>query len=167
MSGTVPGDIAKLAELFVSGGWKDLRLESGSLHIHLSADRNAPALGAAPQSAAAQPIAQAVVATASAAAPAAVAPANAAAAASIQVSPDWAEVRAPNLGTFYRSPKPGAAPFVEIGQKVGAETELCLLEVMKLFTSVKAGVSGTIRKVCVEDGVLVESGQVLFLVEAD
>ena len=58
-------------------------------------------------------------------------------------------VRAPNLGTFYRAPKPGAAPYVAIGQKVEAETEVCLIEVMKLFTSVCAGVAGTVREVLV------------------
>lgn len=47
-------------------------------------------------------------------------------------------VEAPNLGTFYRSPKPGAPPFVEIGQEVQKGAELCLIEVMKLFTSVRA-----------------------------
>ena len=54
----------------------------------------------------------------------------------------WVAVRAPNLGTFYRAPKPGAAPYVSVGQKVDAETEVCLIEVMKLFTYVLAGVSG-------------------------
>lgn len=162
MSATKPGDIAKLAEMFAAGGWKDLRLQSGSLQVYLSADSNAPGLGGV----------SAAVAT-DTVVPLVSAPANiqeapeVQGAPEVQASPDWAEVRAPNLGTFYRSPKPGAAPFVEIGQKVGQETEICLLEVMKLFTSVKAGVDGTIRKVCVEDGVLVESGQLLFLVEAD
>lgn len=160
MSATVPGEIARLAELFASGGWKDLRVESAGVSVHLSADRDAAPLDAACAPALTQvPVPTAAQPAAAAGKPSALAePA---------VSADWAEVRAPNLGTFYRSPKPGSAPFVEIGQKVDAQTEICLLEVMKLFTSVKAGVNGTIRKVCVEDGVLVESGQVLFLVEAD
>ena len=51
-------------------------------------------------------------------------------------------MRAPNLGTFYRAPKPGAPPYVSVGQRVEPTTELCLIEVMKLFTSVAAGVTG-------------------------
>jgi biotin carboxyl carrier protein len=73
-------------------------------------------------------------------------------------------VVAPNLGTFYRAPKPGAAPFLEIGQKVSADTEVCLIEVMKLFTSVKAGVAGTVRHVAVADAELVEGGQPLLYI---
>ena len=74
-------------------------------------------------------------------------------------------MRAPNLGTFYRAPKPGAPPYVKIGQHVDAETELCLIEVMKLFTTVLAGVSGVVRQVLVEDAELVEFDQALFLIE--
>lgn len=164
MSGSLPSQIAQLAELFAAGGFKDLRVETPGLSVHLSADATSARLGtaapaavpaAAPASVAASPVAAAPVS-------APVAPVAAKVSA-----PHCAQVKAPNLGTFYRSPKPGAAPFVEIGQKVSAETEICLLEVMKLFTSVKAGVSGTIREVCVEDGVLVEGGQVLFLIESD
>jgi acetyl-CoA carboxylase biotin carboxyl carrier protein len=76
-------------------------------------------------------------------------------------------VRAPSLGTFYRSPKPGAPPYVQVGQRVERLTEVCLIEVMKLFTSVHAGISGVVRQVLVEDSELVEFDQVLFLVEVD
>lgn len=163
MSATLPGQVALLAELFATGGWKDLRLEIPGLSIHISADSGSVPLGVDCASLPASAPVPSVAPTPAAPTPVAATPTSAAS----EASTDWAEVAAPNLGTFYRSPKPGAAPFVEIGQKVQAETELCLLEVMKLFTSVKAGVSGTIRKVCVEDGVLVEGGQVLFLIEAD
>jgi acetyl-CoA carboxylase biotin carboxyl carrier protein len=74
-------------------------------------------------------------------------------------------IRAPHLGTFYRSPKPGAAPYVEVGQTVQAETEVCLLEVMKLFTTLRAGVSGVVRAISAKDSSLVESDDVLFWVE--
>jgi acetyl-CoA carboxylase biotin carboxyl carrier protein len=74
-------------------------------------------------------------------------------------------IRAPHLGTFYRAPKPGAAPYVELGQTVHADTEVCLLEVMKLFTTLRAGVSGTVRAICAKDSALVESDDVLFWVE--
>jgi acetyl-CoA carboxylase biotin carboxyl carrier protein len=76
-------------------------------------------------------------------------------------------VRAPSLGTFYRAPRPGAPPYVQVGQRVEPSTEVCLIEVMKLFTSVHAGIFGVVRQVLVEDSELVEFDQVLFLVEVD
>ena len=74
-------------------------------------------------------------------------------------------VPAPSLGTFYRAPKPGAASFVEIGQAVVPETELCLVEVMKLFTTLRAGMTGIIRQILVSDGETIETGQPLFVIE--
>jgi acetyl-CoA carboxylase biotin carboxyl carrier protein len=74
-------------------------------------------------------------------------------------------VPAPSLGTFYRAPKPGAPSFIEIGQAVVPETELCLVEVMKLFTTLRAGVSGIIRQILVSDGEMIETGQPLFVIE--
>lgn len=81
------------------------------------------------------------------------------------VAEHWVAVRAPNLGTFYRAPKPGAAPYVELGQKVTPDTEVCLIEVMKLFTSVRAGVAGTVRRIVVQDADMVEHEQVLLYIE--
>lgn len=83
------------------------------------------------------------------------------------IDPAWTAVIAPNLGTFYRSPKPGSPPFVEVGQKVSAGTEICLIEVMKLFTSVRTEVAGTVRHVAAADAQLVEGGQPLIYIEAD
>lgn len=74
-------------------------------------------------------------------------------------------IQAPMLGTFYRAPKPGAPPFVEVGQLVTEEDVVCIIEVMKLFNTVKAGVRGRIAKICAENAQLVEYKQVLFLVE--
>jgi acetyl-CoA carboxylase biotin carboxyl carrier protein len=76
-------------------------------------------------------------------------------------------VRAPMLGTFYRAPSPGERPFVEVGNKVSPNDTVCLVEVMKLFNSIKAGVAGTIVKIQVENGTMVEYGQILLLIEHD
>ena len=65
-------------------------------------------------------------------------------------------VKAPLLGIFYRSPKPGALPYVEVGSYVGEDDTVCLIEVMKLFTAVKAGLKGRITKICVENAQMVE-----------
>ena len=74
-------------------------------------------------------------------------------------------IRAGSLGTFYMAPKPGAKPYVEIGQRVQPDTDVCVIEVMKLFTSVQAGVTGVVRQVLVKDAELVEFDQPLFLIE--
>lgn len=83
------------------------------------------------------------------------------------IDPAWKAVIAPNLGTFYRSPKPGSPAFVEVGQQIAVGTEVCLIEVMKLFTSVRAEVAGTVRHIAAEDAELVEGGQPLIYIEAD
>lgn len=74
-------------------------------------------------------------------------------------------VAAPYLGTFYRSPKPGQPPYVEIGQAVEAETELCLVEVMKLFTAVRSDTAGIIHAVLANDGEMVAANQPLFVIK--
>jgi acetyl-CoA carboxylase biotin carboxyl carrier protein len=74
-------------------------------------------------------------------------------------------IKSPMLGTFYRAPKPGAPPFVQVGQVVGEADTVCIIEVMKLFNSIKAGVRGRIAEVCVENAQMVEFQQTLFLVE--
>ncbi|QYJ14807.1 Biotin carboxyl carrier protein of acetyl-CoA carboxylase [Rubrobacter xylanophilus DSM 9941] len=76
-------------------------------------------------------------------------------------------IEAPMVGTFYRAEAPGARPYVEVGSRVEPETVVCLIEVMKMMNSVRAGVSGRIAEVCVENGELVEYGQPLFRVEPD
>lgn len=73
-------------------------------------------------------------------------------------------VSAPMVGTFYRAPAPGEPPFVEVGSHVAPNTQVCILEVMKLMSSVVAGVDGVIAEVCCENGVAVEFGDVLFRV---
>jgi len=79
--------------------------------------------------------------------------------------PGFLAIRAPMLGTFFRTPKPGAPPFVEVGAVVDQDNPVCIIEVMKLFNTVKAGVRGRIAKICAEQGQLVEYEQILFLVE--
>jgi acetyl-CoA carboxylase biotin carboxyl carrier protein len=75
------------------------------------------------------------------------------------------DVRAPMVGTFYRSPQPGAAPFIEIGSAVSPTTLIGIIEVMKLMSSIPAQVSGTVREILVEDAQLVEKGQLLLRVK--
>ena len=76
-------------------------------------------------------------------------------------------VKSPMVGTFYRAPAPGAAPFVEIGQKVAPDTVVCIIEVMKLMSSISAGVRGTVTEIRVADSQPVEFGEVLIVIEPD
>ncbi len=77
---------------------------------------------------------------------------------------DLVDVRAPMLGTFFRSPAPGAAPFVAPGSRVGPDTTVGIVEVMKLMNAVHAGVAGEVVEVLVRDGELVEYDQPLLRV---
>ena len=69
------------------------------------------------------------------------------------------------VGTFYRAASPDADPFVEVGQSVGDDTVICIIEAMKVMNEVKAETNGKIVEVLVENGEPVEFGQPLFLIE--
>jgi oxaloacetate decarboxylase alpha subunit len=78
---------------------------------------------------------------------------------------DFIRIEAPMVGTFYRAPQPGAAPFVEEGDAVAPGQTLCILEAMKLMNEVKAEVEGVVRRIYVENAEAVEYGQLLFELE--
>lgn len=75
------------------------------------------------------------------------------------------EVLAPMVGTFYRAPSPADPPFVEVGATVKAGQALCLIEVMKLFTTIDAPIAGKVVEIAPENGALVEYRQRLFAIE--
>ena len=74
------------------------------------------------------------------------------------------ELRAPMVGTFYRAPRPGAPPFVEIGSEVGPDDVVCIIEVMKLMNSITLGSRGRIVDILVENAQLVEFGQPIMII---
>jgi acetyl-CoA carboxylase biotin carboxyl carrier protein len=82
----------------------------------------------------------------------------------VPVEPEGHIVRSPMVGTFYRSPSPGAKSFVEIGQPVTAGSTLCIIEAMKLLNEIEADHSGVIKAVLVENGQPVEYGEPLFVI---
>ena len=164
-------DINALIRTFDASDWKELALQVEDFRIFISRDPNsAGAPWVAPQSApapaprqtAAEPSAAAQPAPTATGAPEGTAPASAP-----PVPDNCVVVKAPNLGIFYRAPKPGAPPYVELGAEVDEDAEICLIEVMKLFTPVHAGIRGTVRHICVDDGEMVEHGQPLFYIEPD
>jgi len=76
-------------------------------------------------------------------------------------------VVAPLPGTFYRAPRPGAAPFVEVGDQVGEDTVVAIVETMKLMNSVHAGTRGRVARICLENAELAAQGVALMLIEPD
>lgn len=144
-------DIDDILKLVDGSDFDELKLEVGDLKLELRRR------GAGAQ---ADPSATAF------AVPDAAAPARAAAvAAPVVASGGGSEVPAPLLGTFCRAPKPGADPFIQVGDTVTADTVIGIIEVMKLMNSVTAGVSGLVTEICAENGQLVEHGQALIRVQ--
>ena len=75
------------------------------------------------------------------------------------------QIKSPMVGTFYAAPSPDAKPFVSVGSAVDEDTDVCVIEAMKVFNNIKAETRGTIAKVLVTNGQPVEFGQTLFLVK--
>jgi acetyl-CoA carboxylase biotin carboxyl carrier protein len=152
-------DVAEIMRLLEQSSFDTLELESGDLKLSLrrggpgAADAAAPATtsrSTAPKSAGSN----------GGAAPKS-SPARAPAAPS---DPNAADVPSPLLGVFYRAPKPGEAPFVEVGSRVEEDTVIAIIEVMKLMNSVRAGVKGEVVEILAENGALVEYGEPLMRV---
>ena len=142
-------DVAEIMRLVEQSGFDSLTLEMDGIKLSLRRGgfsevlETAPGPTQAPTVKAAPPVVTAAPAVA---------------------DPNLHEVTAPLLGTFYRSPKPGAPPFVEVGARVEEETIVAIIEVMKLMNTVRAGVSGTVTEILVADGALAEYGETLLRV---
>lgn len=160
-------DMERLIAEFEASGLREMQIRQGGFELFLSKDSGAAGLGGAGAQASISPTTSAPPSAPAATvitpqAPPASSPASTPALPNI---PEGAVlVRAPYLGTFYRSAKPGAAPYVEQGQAVDEDTEVCLVEVMKLFTAVRAEAKGMIHAILVEDGDMVAADQPLFVV---
>jgi acetyl-CoA carboxylase biotin carboxyl carrier protein len=141
--------IKTLIELVENSGIAELEIKEGEEFVRISRSSSAVQhVYAAPQQQAA-PVA--------ASAPVAAAPAAPAA-------PEGHVVKSPMVGSFYRSPSPGAKAFVDIGQSVNAGDTLCIIEAMKLLNEIEADHSGVIKAILVESGQAVEFGQPLFII---
>ena len=103
------------------------------------------------------------IAAARPAAPAASEPAPATSAADARML----VIKSPMVGTFYRSSGPDAAPFVKVGDRIGPEKTVCIIEAMKVFNEIPAGVSGQVVAILVENGAPVEFGQPLIKVDPE
>ena len=83
----------------------------------------------------------------------------------VEVPEGLVAVRAPMVGTFYLRPSPDQPPFVTVGSTVQADDTVCLVEVMKMFNSVKAGITGTVERIVIENGKPVQHDQIVLLIK--
>ena len=75
------------------------------------------------------------------------------------------DIRSPMVGTFYKSPEPGAEPYVKVGSRVTSGQTVCIIEAMKIMNEIEAEIAGVVREIMVDDAQPVEFGQVLFRVD--
>ncbi|HEY0398018.1 MAG TPA: biotin/lipoyl-containing protein [Acidimicrobiia bacterium] len=167
-------DIPVIVDLFADSGWEDLEVTSGDIRLVLS-----KRVGAVVQGRAVAPPAPAAPTPASGAAGGRSVPSAPQAGRATKIPPPPAPpageeppegvlaVRSPTLGTFFVAPKPGAPPFVQPGDRVGADDTLGIVEVMKLMNPVKAGTAGEVMKVCAANNELVEYDRVLFWIRPE
>jgi acetyl-CoA carboxylase biotin carboxyl carrier protein len=157
--------IGRIIDILNQSTFDHLQLEFGDLKLSIGkghAGHAAHAAPAAPPPAAAMAGAVAPARSSAAGSPPAAAGPPAAKAAAVEDG--TVAVTAPLLGRFYSQPEPGAAPFVTVGSDVNEDTTVGLIEVMKTFNAVRAGVSGTVTEICAQDSQLLEYGQVLLRV---
>jgi acetyl-CoA carboxylase biotin carboxyl carrier protein len=161
-------DVERILEIVDRLNDVEIHLEVDGMKLHVrkfsDATLGGPVPPAAPQqvSIAHQPQAALPMGQPARSAPApAVKPAAAAADAGLL------EIRAPMLGRFYTASSPSEPPFVQIGSKVGPDDTVCMLEVMKLYNTIPAGITGTVVEILVETGTMVEEDAVLFRVRPE
>jgi acetyl-CoA carboxylase biotin carboxyl carrier protein len=129
-----------IAELEITEGEEKVKIVKGGVVVTAAAAATAPAVEVRPAPSAAP------------------APAS-----EPEAAPEGHVVKAPMVGTFYRSPSPDAKPFVEVGQAVKEGDTICIIEAMKLMNEIEADASGTVKAILVENGQPVEYGQPLFI----
>jgi acetyl-CoA carboxylase biotin carboxyl carrier protein len=143
--------VKKLIELLDESGIAEIEITEGEESVRISRySQNAPV--AAP------------VATPAPPAPAA-APAAAPAVAAPEPEEDGYEVNSPMVGTYYAASSPGAAPYVQVGDRVNEGDTLCIIEAMKMMNQIESDVSGVIKSIRIQNGEPVEFGQTLFVID--
>jgi len=147
--------VKKLIELLDESGIAEIEITEGEESVRISRySQNAPP---APVAAVAAPVAAAApVAVAAPAAPEAAVP---------EPEEEGFSVTAPMVGTFYASSSPGAAPYVQVGDRINEGDTLCIIEAMKMMNQIDADVSGVIKSIRVQNGEPVEYGQILIVID--
>lgn len=157
-----PSLLERLVKMMSENDLSSLEVREGSARISLQ--RGPQHVAYAPQAAPAY-VAPAAQQPAAASQPSAASAKPQAAAPAVDDDAGLKPIKSPMVGTFYASPSPDAKPFVQVGAVVNEESDVCIIEAMKVFNNIKAEVRGTIAKICVESGKSVEFGTVLFLVK--
>ena len=146
--------VKKLIELLEESGIAEIEITEGEESVRISRYNQAPAQ---------QVMMQAAPAPAHHAAPAAAA--APAAPSGEPALPAGHQVKSPMVGTFYRSPSPGAKSFVEVGQAVKEGEVLCIIEAMKMMNQIESDKAGTVKAILADNGDPIEFGQPLFIIE--
>ncbi|MGG4605236.1 acetyl-CoA carboxylase biotin carboxyl carrier protein [Paenalcaligenes sp. Me131] len=143
---------------------RELSLKYGGLELFISRNQHSAPSATAPTPVAAAPV-PASVSSPVVAAPAAPVTAPVTNTKNYQPAADEIVIRAPMVGTFYASPKPGDPAFVKEGDEVNAQSVLCIIEVMKLMNNIEAGVTGVVHKILVQNEQPVEYNQALIVIK--
>jgi acetyl-CoA carboxylase biotin carboxyl carrier protein len=144
-------DIKAVIDLMKKNSVSEFEMEREGFKIRLKRNSGGPAYEDAPANYLPQPLALPNVAAASAGVPA-------------PAVSSGVEIKSPMIGTFYRSPSPESASYVEIGAEVGPDTVVCIIEAMKVMNEIKAEVKGIITEILVDNAKPVEFGQPMFKV---
>jgi acetyl-CoA carboxylase biotin carboxyl carrier protein len=148
--------VKKLIELLDESGIAEIEITEGEESVRISRyAQSAPAAAAPPPVAVAPP----AHAPASDATPAAAPPPPA------EVEDEGFLIAAPMVGTFYASSSPGAAPYVQVGDRISEGDTLCIIEAMKMMNQIEAEVSGVVKSIRVQNGEPVEYGQTLIVID--
>lgn len=164
-----PPDIAELKAIVdwanLTQDIRELSIKFGDVELFISRDQQSSAAptpvpvaavpGPAPAAAAVAPVPAAAVAAISTTEPPS----------ALALAADEVLIKAPMVGIFYASPKPGAPNFVSVGDSVTAESVLCIVEVMKLMSNIEAQVEGMVVRILVENEQAVEFGQPLMVIK--
>ena len=153
MSELTHEDVQAILKIINEMGDRDVHLEVGELKVRMT--RGGHVAPAAPEPSPPPPVLPAS------------ALAQPEATKTFEVPPDQVAVCAPTSGTFYRAASPGTPPCVEVGTRVAADDIVCVFEVMKLFTSLRAGVAGAVSSILVANEAMVEQDQPLILITPD
>ncbi|NLF83348.1 MAG: acetyl-CoA carboxylase biotin carboxyl carrier protein [Candidatus Gastranaerophilales bacterium] len=146
--------IEKLAELVSKNDLSEITVEDGDKAVTIRKERGFVAAQPVPVAQAAPVAAQQTPQPAAEAAPAKKPEAS-----------NLIRITSPMVGTFYRSPAPGAEPFTAVGKTVSIGQVVCIIEAMKLMNEIESEVSGKVVEICVDDGQPVEFGQTLMVIE--
>jgi len=152
--------VKKLIELLDESGIAEIEITEGEEAVRIS--RYPTGAAAAPAPVYAPPPLAASPPQAAAPPPA---PASAPEPAAAPPEEDGFRVSAPMVGTFYSSSSPGAAPYVQVGDRISEGDTLCIIEAMKMMNQIEADVSGVIKSIRVQNGEPVEYGQTLFVID--